>query len=167
MPTDSVRVTMRTVLCALVLWACCLPVHAQQAGREPPGTGDAWIDDVLLDIDRYADKHRGAFVDELVRYQAVPRALVEESFSEELAAGDVYYACAMAQALGRPCRELLEARRGAESESWATIVRRIDAAQMSTAQRRVKAGLVGSYARWARPLAPAEVTRSGAVPPKR
>ena len=154
---------MHALMCMFALWAASgLQARAQEPDGWSPRTGDAWLDATLVDVNRYADKHRGAFVDELVRYQAAPRALAEESLDADVAAGDVYFACAAAQALGRPCRELLDARRGSGGEDWQAVVRRIDSAQAPTALQRVKRGVAESYVHWARPLpadAPATRTR--------
>lgn len=114
-----------------------------------PRSGDAWVDETLEDMNAYAARHRDAFVDELARYQEAPRALVEEALSGGAMPGDVYYACAAAQALGRPCRELLET---AGDEGWAARVRSVDADGAEAALLRVKRGIVDSYARWARPV---------------
>jgi len=125
-----------------------------EAGGATPRTGDGWVDARLPDIDRYAERHHEAFVDELVRYQAVPRAVAEEALQAGVPAGHLYYACAMAQALGRPCREVLSAwRGGGAGEGWADVARSLDPDRSDAARQRVKRGIVHSYARWARPLA--------------
>src|SRR5690606_11346231 len=90
--------------------------------------------------------------DEVARYQSVPRALVEEELSGGAAAGDVYFACATAQALGRPCRELLIARGSDLAAGWKDVVAGVDAEQADQALARVKRGLVESHDRWARPI---------------
>src|SRR3546814_609367 len=46
-----------------------------------PRSGDAWVDTQLADITAYGSRYRGAFVDELVRYHAAPRDLVNELVS--------------------------------------------------------------------------------------
>lgn len=125
---------------------------AQDEATRARATGDAWVDAALDDIDDYAARHRDPFVDELVRYQASPRTLAEESLSADTTPGDLYFACAMAQALGRPCRELLDARRADASAGWADIARQADAKQAGTALARVKRGIVASYDRWGRPI---------------
>lgn len=122
-------------------------------------TGDAWVDAALLDTNVYAGKHRDAFVDELARYQSAPRALVEEAFSGGAMPGDVYFACAMAQALGRPCRELLDAMAADPEAGWEGVLRDLDAGHAPDALGRVKRGIVESYARWARPIQPDAVPR--------
>ena len=125
---------------------------AQDEATRARATGDVWVDAALDDIDDYAARHRDAFVDELVRYQASPRELAEEALTAGTSPGDLYFACAMAQALARPCREVLDARRGDAAAGWAGIARRVDAQQAGNALARVKRGIVASYDRWARPI---------------
>lgn len=131
------------------------PAPADNAALAPPWaprTGDGWVDDALVDMGPYAARHREAFVDELVRYQDAPRALVEEALAAGTRPGDVYFACAAAQALGRPCRELLET--GAAADGWAGRLRSVDAEAAAAARARVRLGITASYTRWARPLPP-------------
>lgn len=131
------------------------PVAIAQADDDAPWaarSGDAWVDDALADMNHYAARHRDAFIDELVRYQSAPRVLVEESMSAGAVPGDVYFACAIAQALGRPCRELLEAAARDPDAGWGGLVRGLDAQHAATALNRVKRGIVDSYDRWGRPV---------------
>src|SRR5690606_6224898 len=120
----AMRIAFAAVLASLALSG---PVLSQEAAdADAPRTGDAWIDASLVDMAVYAARHREAFIDELVRYQATPRALAEEALSSGLAAGDLYYACAMAQALGRPCREVLQARQRDRDADWSDIAGQVD-----------------------------------------
>src|SRR3546814_18459926 len=78
-----------------------------------PRSGDAWVDTQLADINAYGSRYRGAFVDDLVRYHAAPRDLVNELVdARNWAPGDVHYACPLAQVVGRPWRSRLEDRSG-------------------------------------------------------
>jgi hypothetical protein len=143
--------------------ACAAPplALAQEAGGAPADdgapapadTGDAWIDARLADIDRYAARHPDAFVDELARYQGAPRALAEEALAAGTPAGHLYYACALAQALGRPCRQVLDAWRSEAATGWAVVAARLAPDANAAARERVKRGIVHSYDRWARPVA--------------
>src|SRR5690606_27505911 len=69
------------------------PAPAQAADAPPPGTGDAWIDLRLADMDRYAARYREAFVDEIARYLEAPRELLVDALDRGMRPGDVYYAC--------------------------------------------------------------------------
>ncbi|TWT19035.1 hypothetical protein FQY83_11710 [Luteimonas marina] len=133
---------------------------AQEAEREPtaavqrqPQTGNAWIDARLLDMDDYAARYRDAFVDEIVRYHEAPRALVEDALRDEATTpGDVYYACALAQATGRPCRAVLDAWRGDHADGWQGVAERLGVASTAAIHRRIRGDITESYVRWARPL---------------
>ena len=95
-------------LALAMLLACAPAAMAAQPGFAfgwDPRTGDAVLDARLADINRYGDRYRAAFVDELVRYHAAPRALVTALLADEQwAPGDLYFACALAQAAGHGSR---------------------------------------------------------------
>ncbi len=151
---------LRAARCAAVLVACLLlsgTAFAQDhAFTWNPRSGDAWIDAQLGDINAYGSRYRGAFVDELVRYHAAPRELATELVVERnWAPGDVYYACALAQVLGRPCRALVEAWGQSHDDGWAAVAGQAGIATRPDATRRLKQAITDSYARWGRP--PAEV----------
>lgn len=148
----------------LLLFLLCLPgieARAQDTGatgdtadatRTAPGTGDPWIDTHLLDIDRYAARYRDAFVDELVRYRGAPRAMAEQALGEGTTAGDLYFACALAQAKGRACRAILDAR-AASPGGWEALARSYEVPALAQIHRRIRGDISESYLRWARPLA--------------
>ena len=119
-----------------------------------PRSGDAWIDAQLADINAYGSRYRGAFVDELARYHAAPRALVTELVDQRnWAPGDVYYACALAQVLGRPCRALVEAWGQSHDAGWAAVAAQAGIDSRPDATQRLKQDIAASYARWGRPAA--------------
>lgn len=138
-----------TLACA---WA---PVAAQQAfafGWDPR-TGDAVLDARLADINAYGDRYRAAFVDELVRYHAAPRTLVAALLADEhWAPGDLYFACALAEAVGRPCRFVIDLWREAHATGWGAVAERLDVTGDSPDFRRIAEGVEASYRRWGRPL---------------
>ncbi|QCO66946.1 hypothetical protein E5843_02595 [Luteimonas yindakuii] len=119
-----------------------------------PATGDAWIDGQLVDIDRYAQRHRPAFVDELVRYHGAPRKLAEEVLAREdhWSAGELYFACALGQVAGRPCRTVITLRDRAPTQPWSEIAGQVGAAPRSAPYRRLRTAIADSYRRWGRPL---------------
>ena len=118
-----------------------------------PRTGDAWLDTWMLDFNRYAARHHDAFVDEIVRYQGGPRALVEELLAEQRwQPADVYLACAAALALGRACREVAAERGRDPAEDWSALLARLQTRDGAPPLQRVRLGLVASYDRWARPI---------------
>jgi len=128
--------------------------HAQDAtASTPPRSGDAWVDATLADIDRYAARYPEAFADELVRYDSAPRALVEALLADpQWTPGDLYFACALGQVAGQPCRAVAQRRQQERASGWGAIARSFGVAPDSTAFHRLKRGIVLAYARWARPL---------------
>lgn len=143
-----------TLALAVALSASAVPLGAQDfAFGWDPRTGDATMDARLADINRYGNRYRAAFVDELVRYHAAPRALVDALLADEgWAPGDLYYACALARAVGRPCRHVLDLWRAAHATGWGPVAARLGVPPDSPEFRRIAEGLVASYARWGRPL---------------
>lgn len=122
---------------------------------ESAGTGDPWSDRQLDDIDLYAARHRDAFVDELVRYFDAPRALVEGLLDQpDWRAGDLYYACAIARAAGRPCRAVAESRARQREAAWQSIAAQVGIEPGSAQSTRIRDSFADSYRHWARPLLP-------------
>lgn len=143
--------------CALLLAGLLLAGAAfaqQYAFPWNPRSGDPWIDRQLSDINDYGSRYRGAFIDELVRYRAAPRKFVTELVTQRnWAPGDVYYACALAQIVGRPCRAVAEAWGQGHEAGWSAVARQMDVADYPDANARLKRDIQASYKRWARPLA--------------
>lgn len=176
----------RVALLLVPLIACLLPAaftHAQAPDASAPAaqaqapafafpwdprTGDAWIDAQLADINAYGARYRGAFVDELARYHAAPRELVEELVDQRnWAPGDVYYACALAQVVGRPCRAVADAWGQSHADGWAAVAGQVGVAQRPDAIARLKRDIADSYARWGRPLATVEPAKPAPAEGKR
>jgi hypothetical protein len=145
------RPSAATLLFMLLLLATAGTV-AQQAAPWNPRTGDAWVDRTLADVNRYGSRYPDAFVDELTRYLGAPRALVSGLLDAHWAPGDVYYACALAQAAGQPCRAIADTWARDHGQGWSAITQRYGVAPGSAAFHRLKRGLVGSYDHWGRPL---------------
>jgi hypothetical protein len=128
-----------------------------------PRTGDAWIDATLQDINRYGQRYPDAFIDELARYYGAPRELAGELLEQRRwAPGDVYFACALAQIAGQPCRAVLDAWEEEHAQGWAAVEQRFGVEPASNALARLRRGIAASYARWARPL-PADPARAPAT----
>jgi hypothetical protein len=149
---------LRGLLAACLLASAWQPrASAQaQAAAVPtpaPGSGDAWVDATLADIDRYAARYPDAFTDELVRYDSAPRALVVALLADpQWTPGDVYFACALGQVAGQPCRAVAQRWQHDRASGWAAIARGFGVAPDSDAFHRLKRGIVLAYRRWARPL---------------
>lgn len=154
-----------------MLAACLLllSLAAQAQDASPPDTreavaarsGDAWIDRRLVDIDAYAARYPAAFVDELVRYYDAPRALVERGIAENRTnSGDLYYACAIAQIAGKPCRGVLAAWERDPSGGWVPVAERLGVEIGAEQATRLRQSIERSYRHWARPQ-PGSVAEDG------
>lgn len=118
-----------------------------------PRSGDVWVDTWLGDINRYGARYREPFVDEMVRYYGAPRELVGDLLNERRwTPGDVYYACAIAQVLGRPCRYVVDEWDRDHAEGWGAIAQRLGIKPGSAEFHRLKRGFVPTYDRWGRPI---------------
>ncbi|WP_242109006.1 hypothetical protein [Luteimonas aquatica] len=145
------------------------PQPAPQPAQRPAAewearTGDAWVDRQLADINQYAARYRGAFLDELVRYHAAPRELVTELVMKRgWAPGDVYYACAVAQLVGKPCRAAVEAWQQGQADGWRAVAKQFGlGAQQPDASARMRQNIRDSFVRWGRPLAKPEAGKTAA-----
>lgn len=123
---------------------------------ENEGEGDdtmGWIAATVTDIDRYGTRYRQPFVDEIVRYHGAPRALVVELLDTGgWAPADVYYACTLAQLVGRPCRFVANRWPGARAGGWDAFAAGLGVEPGSAQFDRLQQGLADSYRRWGRPL---------------
>lgn len=146
--------TMHAWLLAIVLSAFACDVAAQDfAFPWNPRTGDDWVDQQLADINAYGARYPDAFIDEIVRYHHAPRELVSELVtSRGWAPGDVYYACAVAQIIGRPCRHVVDAWVRDHAQGWGEVAKRLGIEPGSDEFGRLKRGFVASYDRWGRPI---------------
>ena len=156
--TVQARVQQARVQQARVQQARVQQVGVQHTGAQAaipawnPHTGDAWIDARLADINHYGQRYPDALVDEMTRYFNAPRVLVSALLAQGWAPGDVYYACALAQAGGQPCRSVAEAWTRDHAQGWSTIAQRMGIQAGSPELHRLKRGVVASYAHWARPI---------------
>lgn len=130
--------------------------QADPADEPRMHTGDTWVDAQLRDIGLYAARYRDAFVDELVRYHGAPRGGVQQWLARpDWQAGEVYFACSIANVLARPCSEVVALRQQPDGPAgWQAVLDDLDVDTRSDAFRRVKRGILFSYARWARPIEP-------------
>lgn len=146
----------RALLAGCVLALMLLPGVArtqEPAVAATPRSGDAWVDGLLGDISRYAARYPDAFADELVRYDSAPRALVDALLADpRWTPGDIYFACALGQVAGQPCRAVAQRWQHDHAQGWIAIAQDFGVAPDSNAFHRLKRGIVLSYQRWARPL---------------
>ena len=144
-------------LTPLALATCLFAAGAAQAQtlglNWNPRTGDVWVDTQLADINRYGSTYREPFIDEMVRYHGAPRDLVTDLLvNQRWSAGDVYYACAIAQIAGRPCREVADQWQQNRGQGWGVVAQRLGIKPGSAEFHRLKKGFVPTYDRWARPI---------------
>ena len=158
-PSSSPRSRVRVRLLALVASIAAVLGIGQSWAQDfafgwDPRSGDAWVDTWLGDVNRYGTRYREPFVDEMVRNYGAPRELVAELLAtRRWAPGDVYYACAMAQVLGRPCRYVVDEWERSHGEGWGAVAQRLGLKPGSPEFHRLKRGFVPTYDRWGRPIA--------------
>lgn len=91
-----------------------------------PRTGDAWVDTQLGDINVFARGNTDGFIDDVVVSFGAPRYLVHEYYHERRwAPGDIYYACAIAYQLGRPCLDIIRIYERDHGQGWGAIAKRL------------------------------------------
>ncbi len=118
-----------------------------------PRSGDVWVDNQLNDVNRYGTRYREPFVDEMVRNYGAPRELVNELLgTRRWAPGDVYYACSIAQTIGRPCRYVVDEWDRSHGKGWGVVAKELGIKPGSAEFHRLKRGFVPTYDRWARPI---------------
>lgn len=118
-----------------------------------PRSGDVWVDTQLADMNRYGTQYRDPFIDEMVRYHGAPRDLVTDLLvNRRWAPGDVYYACTIAQVIGRPCRYVVDEWAANHAQGWGVVARRLGIKPGSAEFHRLKKGFVPTYDRWGRPV---------------
>jgi len=137
---------------ATLLFVGAGSVNAQTVNWNPR-TGDVWVDTQLADINRYGTSYRDPFIDEMVRYGGAPRDFITDLLvNRRWSAGDVYYACAIAQATNRPCREVADQWEQNRGQGWGVVAQRMGIKPGSAEFHRLKKGFVPTYDRWARPI---------------
>ena len=146
------RVIQVLFLSALLGWVA--PSFSQTVDpRYQPRSGDAWIDRHLTDINDYAARYPQSFADEMARYYSVPRDYVEAMLQQPTwKAGDILMACALAQAVGQPCRAVVREWSRDHAEGWAGVAKRLQARPGSARYRELRKDIEATYSRWARPL---------------
>lgn len=130
--------------------------YAQAAMRQEavawPGSGDAYIDRHLIDINDYAARYPAAFADEMARYHSVPRSYVEAMMKQpDWSAGDIYMACALAGVAGQPCRAVVREWSRDHSDGWRGVAARLEVKPGTASYRRIRKSLDETYRRWDRP----------------
>ena len=115
-----------------------------------PRSGDVWVDTWLGDMNRYGTRYRDPFVNEMVRYHGAPRDLVIALLDRRWAPGDIYFACALARLVGRPCRYVVDIWERDHGQGWGAIAKRLGIKPGSPQFHQLKKGMVPTYDRWGR-----------------
>ncbi|MCX7033199.1 MAG: hypothetical protein NT046_04395 [Arenimonas sp.] len=91
-----------------------------------PRTGDVWIDARLGEINTYGRGDPDYFYDDMYSSYGVPRDYVRDLYvNQRWAPGDIYYACALAQLLDRPCREIVGDYNRHPGQGWGALAQRM------------------------------------------
>ncbi len=156
MPPTCYATLKHRVLAAVLAFAgfAGFGASAQELGPAwNPRSGDAWVDTWLGDMNRYGARYPEPFIDEMVRYHNAPRELVADLLhARKWAPGDIYYACALASVLGRPCRFVVDLFEADRAQGWGTLAQQLGIKPGSPEFHRLKKGIVPTYDRWARPI---------------
>src|SRR5690349_11954804 len=87
-----------------------------------PRTGDIWIDTHLTDINRYGRMDTDYFIDDLVASFGAPRYFVRDLLTvRRWEPADVYYACALAYQVNRPCVDVVRDYGDDRGQGWGVI----------------------------------------------
>jgi hypothetical protein len=132
--------------------ATAMPAHAQTVGYNIR-TGDVWVDTRLGEINDYGRRYRDPFVSEMTGYYGAPRSLVLELLDRRgWAPADVYFACAIARALGIPCLDVVHRYDRNPGIGWGNLAKQMGIKPGSREFHALKNGAVGTYDRWGYPI---------------
>ena len=91
-----------------------------------PRTGDIWIDTHLTDVNRYGRADNNYFIDDVVSSFGAPRYFVRDLLvTRRWEPADVYYACALAHQLNRPCMDVVRDYGDDRGQGWGVIAQRM------------------------------------------
>ena len=91
-----------------------------------PATGDVWLDTRLGEINTFGRGNPDYFYDDMYSNYGVPRDYVRDLYVDRRwAPGDIYYACALAQLLDRPCREIVSDYDRHPGQGWGALAKRM------------------------------------------
>jgi hypothetical protein len=113
-----------------------------------PRTGDAFIDARLGDVNVFGRGDTDGFIDEIVVSFGAPRYLVRELIEDRRwAPGDVYYACALAYQLKKPCGYVSDIYQKDHAQGWGVIAKRLGIKPGSPEFHTMKKNINGGYMR--------------------
>lgn len=118
---------------------------AAEAAVYAPRVGDSWLDARLVELDALANDDRAGFEDELVSRFGAPRYLVSELLARHnWVAGDVYFACALAYFVQRPCGDVVREFESRGEGNWSTVSRKLGLRPGSARFQSLSSGTVAS-----------------------
>lgn len=138
---------LRTLVTLILLAAIAQPAMAREsyAFGFSPRTGDTWMDARLGDLNVHARGNMDGFIDDVVVSYGAPRHLVREYVVDRRwAPGDVYYACAIAHALGMPCLRVIEHWERGHGRGWGVIAQELGIKPGSPEFHALKNGMRGN-----------------------
>jgi hypothetical protein len=144
---------LKIVALGMVLaWGLAAPAFAQTVGYNIR-TGDVWVDTRLGEINDYGRHYRDPFIGEMTGYYGAPRSLVVELLDQRRwAPADVYFACAIAHALGVPCLNVVREYDRNPGQGWGNLAKRMGIKPGSPAFHKLKRGTADTYGHWGYPV---------------
>lgn len=140
--------------------AVCLAISTIGAGAQAQTvgynirTGDVWVDSRLGEINDYGTRYRDPFINEMSNNYGAPRSFITDLLTQRRwAPADVYYACAIARALDRPCVDIVREYDRNPGQGWGAMAQRLGIKPGSAAFHNLKRGTVATYDRWGHPVA--------------
>ena len=128
------------------------PAFAQTVGYNIR-TGDVWVDTRLGEINDYGRRYRDPFIGEMTGYYGAPRSLVVELLDQRRwAPADVYFACAIAHALGVPWINVVREYDRDSGGGWGNVAKRMGIKPGSAAFHSLKRGTASTYEHWGYPV---------------
>ena len=117
---------IRNAVLAVALGFALTGAASAQVISYSPRTGDIWIDTQLGYMNDYGRGNRDYFVDDVVDNFGAPRYLVNDLLtSRRWSPGDVYYACALAYQIHRPCGYVVRMYDEDRGQGWGVIAKRM------------------------------------------
>jgi len=117
---------IRTAVLAAALGFALAGAASAQVISYSPRTGDVWVDTQLGYMNGYGRDNRDYFVNDVVTTYGAPRYLVNDLLTtRHWDPGDVYYACALAYQLRRPCGDVANMYEKDRGQGWGVIAQRM------------------------------------------
>lgn len=117
---------LKNALLTLALGLSVSGAASAQVISYNPRTGDIRVDRELGYMNDYGRSNRDYFTDDVVNNFGAPRYLVNDLLTtRRWNPGDVYYACALAYQLHRPCGDVVKQYDANRGQGWGVIAQRM------------------------------------------